>query len=113
MLSVPGEPVQHRTRHRQHVPGWRPGRKARVPALGGLPTTGWRVQRRARSESPQGATVVTTLEDTPFYARSLVGTRLFGAETVAVHESLSMERFASPWVQTLLPFRIRKHRSEA
>jgi carotenoid 1,2-hydratase len=83
------------------------------PALGGLPTTGWRVQRRARSESPQGATVVKTLEDTPFYARSLVGTRLFGAETVAVHESLSMERFASPWVQTLLPFRIRKHRSEA
>jgi carotenoid 1,2-hydratase len=80
------------------------------PALGALPASGWRVQRRARSEAPQGATVVKTLEDTPFYARSLVGARLFGADTVAVHESLSMERFTSGWVQILLPFRIRKHR---
>jgi len=53
--------------------------------------------------------VVETLEDTPFYARSLLATRLLGTEAIAVHESLSMERFASGWVQRLLPFRIRKH----
>jgi carotenoid 1,2-hydratase len=79
------------------------------PLLASLPGTGWRIARRARSESPQGAVVVETLEDTPFYARSLLATRLLGTEAIAVHESLSMERFASGWVQRLLPFRIRKH----
>lgn len=70
-----------------------------------LPTTGWRVSRHTRAEHRQ-AKVIETLEDTPFYARSLLTTRLLGEEITAVHESLSLERFRTPIVQFMLPFRM-------
>jgi len=54
------------------------------------------------------ARVVRTLEDTPFYARSELQTSLGGRRMVALHESLSLERFKSPMVQAMLPFRIRR-----
>jgi len=47
-----------------------------------------------------------TLEDTPFYSRSVIGTQLLGEQVTAVHESLSLDRFRAPWVQAMLPFRI-------
>lgn len=75
----------------------------RVP----LPTTAiWRIRRGTQSESAQPARILQTLEDTPFYARSLVETRLLGETTTCVHESLSLDRFAARWVQMLLPFRM-------
>lgn len=70
-----------------------------------LPRTGWRMARATRSEDAGGARVLRTLEDTPFYTRSMISTRLFGETLTGIHESLSLERFASPWVQCLLPFR--------
>jgi len=71
-----------------------------------LPATGWRIRRETRSDNVRETGVVKTLEDTPFYARSLVASRLLGESVVSVHESLSLDRFASRWVQTLLPFRM-------
>ncbi|MGE5154570.1 MAG: carotenoid 1,2-hydratase [Bdellovibrio bacteriovorus] len=72
-----------------------------------LPRTAiWRIPRATRSDPGTVAQVAQTLEDTPFYARSVVGSTLRGRPVVAVHESLSLERFASPWVQVLLPFRM-------
>ena len=71
-----------------------------------LPTTGWRVARGTRADAGHGAAVVETLEDTPFYARSLLRTHLLGERTTAVHESLSLDRFRTRWVQALLPFRM-------
>lgn len=68
--------------------------------------TGWRIARETRSEDQTGAEVLRTLEDTPFYARSVIGSRLLGAPRVSMHESLSLDRFRSRWVQTLLPFRM-------
>jgi len=66
----------------------------------------WGVERIVRS---QGETsLLRTLEDTPFYTRSLLRTAFEGRRVTAVHESLSMERFVKPWVQCLLPFRIRR-----
>jgi carotenoid 1,2-hydratase len=50
--------------------------------------------------------VVQTLEDAPFYARSVVASQLQGESVNAVHESLSLDRFRSGWVQVLLPFRM-------
>jgi carotenoid 1,2-hydratase len=32
--------------------------------------------------------------------------RLLGEDVIAVHESLSLDRFRSRWVQALLPFRM-------
>ena len=43
-----------------------------------------------------------TLEDTPFYARSV----LVNGSDLTMHESLSLDRFRSPWVQVMLPFRM-------
>ncbi len=57
--------------------------------------------------------MIRTLEDTPFYARSLVGLRLIGERTVGVHESLSLDRVAHPIVRAMLPFRMPRWRARA
>jgi carotenoid 1,2-hydratase len=66
----------------------------------------WRMPRRTRSEGGDPARVLETFEDTPFYTRSLVESRLFGSRTLSVHESLDLDRFSSPVVQAMLPFRM-------
>lgn len=71
-----------------------------------LPKTGWRVERTTRCEPAGQATVRRTLTDAPFYARSEIGTHLLGEPVTAIHESLSLTRFASPWIQAMLPFRM-------
>jgi len=76
------------------------------PAGTPLPTTGWRIERLTRSEDSGIAAVLHTLEDTPFYARSIVETQLLGERRVSMHESLSLDRFRSLWVQAMLPFRM-------
>ncbi len=77
-----------------------------APAMQALPTTGWRIRRESRSDVGHAPKVVETLEDTPFYARSLVKARIGGEDITAVHESLSVDRFAMPLVQLMLPFRM-------
>jgi carotenoid 1,2-hydratase len=77
-----------------------------------LPRSRWAVPRAVPSEQPETARVVRTLLDTPFYARSLVTTTLFGRTTVGFHESLDLDRFRTPVVQAMLPFRMpRRGRS--
>ncbi|WP_439102457.1 carotenoid 1,2-hydratase [Congregibacter sp.] len=71
-----------------------------------LPRTDiWRVDRRMPSAETKPKRL-KTLEDTPFYARSLIETEFGGEPGTGIHESLSMERFEQRWVQTLLPFRM-------
>lgn len=80
------------------------------PADHRLPATPiWRIGRGMQSEG-RPPRVIRTLEDTPFYARSLVGARLLGDQREMVHESLSLTRFGQPWVQVLLPFRMPRRR---
>jgi carotenoid 1,2-hydratase len=71
-----------------------------------LPSTLWRVARGTRAEAGHAPGVRMTLEDAPFYARSVLSTRLLGQSVTAMHESLSLERFSAPWVQMMLPFRM-------
>jgi carotenoid 1,2-hydratase len=74
-----------------------------------LPPTLWRIERQIRGPADL-VSRVRTVEDTPFYARSMA----MSADPTApqlVHESLSLDRFDSRWVQTLLPFRMRRERS--
>jgi carotenoid 1,2-hydratase len=68
-----------------------------------LPKTKWRVPRWTCAGQP---VVTETLEDTPFYARSVVEGTLLGRRVTAMHESLSMARFVHPVVQAMLPFRM-------
>ena len=74
------------------------------PPRATLPPTRWRIARPTRAEAPPR--LVRTLTDAPFYARSVIATRLRGQELTAVHESLEMPRFQAPWVQAMLPFRV-------
>jgi carotenoid 1,2-hydratase len=71
----------------------------------------WRIPRATQAEEGFRPTIAQTLEDTPFYARSVINTRLLGEPLTAIHESLSLDRFDSRWVQTLLPFRMPRVRS--
>jgi carotenoid 1,2-hydratase len=76
------------------------------PPLAELPSTGWKILRRARSDAGTPAQVLKTLESAPFYARSMVATRFRGRPAVAMQESLSLDRFRAGWVQAMLPFRM-------
>jgi carotenoid 1,2-hydratase len=71
-----------------------------------LSRTRWGIARTVRGDTATAARVVSTLQDTPFYARSLVATQLLGTPVMAVHESLNLERFRNPLVQAILPFRM-------
>ena len=89
------------------------GRGTRAPLptiLAPLPRTRWGLSRRAAVDPGQAASVLRTLEDTPFYARTLVTTELAGTRGVAVHESLDATRLTRAWVRFLLPFRSRRLR---
>lgn len=74
------------------------------PPMVKLPRTGWRIERSGRSEA--GAPLQATLEDTPFYARSMLTTILGRKPVTTMHESLSLDRFRHPLVQWMLPFRM-------
>lgn len=73
------------------------------PPTATLPPTRWRVPRRISATAPS---IAKTLEDTPFYARSVVTANLLGHPVTAMHESLAMNQFTAPWVQAMLPFRM-------
>jgi len=82
-----------------------------LPGKVALPPSGWRVARSTFCENAGHASVVRTLEDGPFYTRSLISSQLLneppiGEPQLAIHESLSLDRFRKPWVQLMLPFRM-------
>jgi len=77
------------------------------PPKQALPRTRWGVDRATRADiAEHKATVLRTLEDAPFYARSIVSSRVLGEAVTAMHESLALDRFRAGWVQALLPFRM-------
>jgi carotenoid 1,2-hydratase len=77
-----------------------------VPSPALLPRTRWGIRRPTRVDAGHQPRVVQVLEDAPFYARSVVETHLCGEPATAVHESLSLDRFAALPIQMMLPFKI-------
>ena len=73
------------------------------------PTRWWRVDRQVPVDTAP-AFVQQTLEDTPFYARSLLRVSLHDAPTDAIHETLDVTRLASTAVQWMLPWRMPRVR---
>ena len=73
-----------------------------------LDRTLWRLQPSARVDKGHDVRRIRSLEDGPFYARSLVETRLAGHSVVAVHESLAAHRLRAPWVRALSKLRMRR-----
>jgi carotenoid 1,2-hydratase len=71
----------------------------------------WRIARHVRAR--EGTRVLRTLEDTPFYARSLIEMPVatsIGTREAAVHETLDVERLRLPAVQAMLPWRMPRVR---
>jgi carotenoid 1,2-hydratase len=81
-------------------------REVDSPPRATLPSTAWRVARATRRDAGAAAHVRRTFEDSPFYARSALTTHLYGEAVEAIHESLSLDRFRSPIVRAMLPFRM-------
>lgn len=75
-----------------------------VPPRREMATTFWRMARHMRAERP--FEVMSLLEDSPFYARTLLKVETEEGLADAFHESLSLKRFRSPVVQMMLPFRM-------
>jgi len=79
-------------------------REIPLPKPISLGTTLWQMRRPARADHP--VRVEATLEDSPFYTRSLIRTELGGEEVDVFHESLSLDRFRNPMIQAMLPFKM-------
>jgi carotenoid 1,2-hydratase len=71
-----------------------------------LMPTRWLVPRATRTDAGTSARVVKTLEDAPFYARSLIDASVLGERVTAIHESLSLRRFSHPIVKWMLPYKM-------
>jgi carotenoid 1,2-hydratase len=80
------------------------------PPVAQLRGTRWRIPRSIRSDVDYAPQVMRTLEDTPFYARSLVASSVHNERITSMHESLSLDRFGAEWVRRLLPLRMRRVR---
>lgn len=81
------------------------------PPRQALRRTAWGLSRSTRSEAAvQPARVLETLEDTPFYVRDVLSSRLLGQEVVSVHETLHTDRLVSWPVRGMLPFRMPRRR---
>lgn len=72
-----------------------------------LPRGWWGVRRHTRGD---GARFAEAFEDGPFYTRSLLETSLGGHQGPAMHEWADLDLFVKPWVQFLLPFKMRRMR---
>lgn len=76
------------------------------------PTPVFRIRRRGCAEAGAQLRLCRTLEDTPFYSRSIVETEIDGHRAGGVHESLDGRRLQSTLVKLMLPFRMpRRARS--
>jgi carotenoid 1,2-hydratase len=66
----------------------------------------FRVGRTTRASGEASVRLRRTLEDTPFYSRSIIESDLLGARAVGVHESFDGDRLKSAIVKLMLPFRM-------
>jgi len=80
------------------------------PARQRLPRSKWGLPRNMRTEPGTTARVVQTLEDTPFYVRSLLSSGLLGEQVTSVHETLDLPRVVSLPVRLMLPWRMPRRR---
>lgn len=81
-----------------------------APPPARLPRTPFLVARETRADPGYRPHQAMRLFEAPFYNRSLVRTRLFGEETVGMHEALDLDRFRSPLLKPMLAVRVPRRR---
>jgi carotenoid 1,2-hydratase len=77
-----------------------------APPRQSLPKAFWRVGRSIRSEDAHPPRVAQTLEDTPFYIRSVIESTLLGERVTSMHETLNIPRLDSTTTRLMLPFKM-------
>jgi carotenoid 1,2-hydratase len=77
-----------------------------APARQPVQRSKWLIPRTMHSEAGVAPTVQSTLEDTPFYVRSILRSSLDGEVVTSVHETLDAQRVASLPVRLMLPWRM-------
>ena len=81
-----------------------------APQRQALPKALWRVARSIRSDDAVPAKVVQTLEDTPFYVRSVLESGLLGEKVISMHETLNIPRLDTTSTRLMLPWRMPRLR---
>jgi len=81
-----------------------------APPRQSLRRTRWGIGRTMRGDPDVPVRIDQTLEDTPFYVRSVLRSGLLGERVTSMHETLNVPRLASPIVQMMLPFRMPRVR---
>ena len=76
------------------------------PARRALPRALWGVQRGTQADAGYEPRILRRFEDSPFYTREEVRSKLLGEELTIMHESLDLDRFGSRWGKALLPWRM-------
>jgi carotenoid 1,2-hydratase len=77
-----------------------------APPMTPLAPTMWRIRRGTRCDAGGRPAQVRALLEAPFYSRALVRTRIAGADTVGVHETLDLTRYARPLVKAMVALRV-------
>ena len=77
-----------------------------APPRQALPRSKWRIDRTMRSSEGVAPQVIRSLEDTPFYARSVLTCGVLGEHVTAMHETLNVPRVVSLPVRLMLPWRM-------
>ena len=80
------------------------------PQRQALPRTAWRLNRTMRTDVYEPAVVEQTLEDTPFYVRSVLQSGLLGERVTSVHETLNVPRVVARSTRLMLPWRMPRVR---
>ena len=78
----------------------------KAPARQSLKKTGWRIERHMRTDLGSEVKTNQLLEDTPFYARSILQSSLLGESVVSMHETLNVPRLVATSTQLMLPWRM-------
>ena len=76
-----------------------------LPQVAPLNRSYWGMARQTRSDNGL-AYIRKGWEDSPFYARAALSTRLFGENVTAVQETLALDRLKQPVVQFMLPYKM-------
>ena len=71
-----------------------------------LPNTKWLIPRFMRAEPARPSHILKSLEDTPFYSRSMLSAGLLGDRQLVMHETLNLNRYSNSLVRSLLPWRM-------
>lgn len=74
------------------------------PAANVSPTL-WRLPRATRVDPGAVPRVLRTIEDGPFYARSLLSAKIGGEQSGVMQETLSLDRLRQAWIRYLVLYR--------